>query len=288
MATVTSLNSYSFAFNGFVFGGGNSAFQILNVDGLDALPAIRNQDDNRGYQDGMFTGRDFLSGRSIIMQIQVLTGSYGSLQAALQDFYANIIPQQQGTGVLQFQIPGRSLQRVDARVRRRSAPINPDYTYGKALVNIEFFCPSPLYFDDTLKSTDLYNGTTIQGRTYNRVYNLVYGSGSQGNNLITNNGYATAYPLITITGPANVPTVQDITTGQFLKINYNLVISDTLVIDTNLRTVTINGVNRRALLDNSSSWFNAPPGTSFYTFTATAGSTGTGTSCVVTWRNAYI
>ena len=288
MATVTSLDQYSFAFNGFVFGGSNSAFQILNVDGLDALPAIRNQDDNRGYQDGMFTGRDFLSGRSIVMQIKVLAGSYGSLQAALQAFYTNIIPQQQGTGILQFQLPGRSLQRLNARVRRRSAPIDPNYTYGKALVNIEFFCPSPFYFDDTLKSTDLYNSTPIQGRTYNRVYNLVYGSGSQENNLITNDGYATAYPQITITGPANVPTVQDITTGQFLKINYNLVSSDTLVIDTNLRTVTINGVNRRALLDNSSSWFNAPPGTSFYTFTANAGSTGTGTSCVVVWRNAYI
>ena len=34
MATVTSLNYYSFAFNGFVFGGANSPYQILSVDGL--------------------------------------------------------------------------------------------------------------------------------------------------------------------------------------------------------------------------------------------------------------
>ena len=56
MSTVTSLNSYSFAFNGFVFGGAGSPYQITNVTGLSGLPTIANQDDNRGYADGMFTG----------------------------------------------------------------------------------------------------------------------------------------------------------------------------------------------------------------------------------------
>ena len=43
---------YSFAFNGQVFGGANSPYQIQSVDGLESLPGIRNQDDNRGYHDG--------------------------------------------------------------------------------------------------------------------------------------------------------------------------------------------------------------------------------------------
>ena len=46
MATVSSLNNYSFAFNGFVFGGTGSPYQITKVDGLESLPTIRNQDDN--------------------------------------------------------------------------------------------------------------------------------------------------------------------------------------------------------------------------------------------------
>jgi len=68
---VTVLNNYSFAFNDFVFGGGSSVYQILSLDGLEDLPVIRNQDDNRGYQDGMFTGRDFLSGRTLVFKIVV-------------------------------------------------------------------------------------------------------------------------------------------------------------------------------------------------------------------------
>jgi hypothetical protein len=69
MPTVSSLEQYSFAFNGYVFGGGSSMHQILDLSGLESLPSIRNQDDNRGYADGMFTGNDFLSGREITATI---------------------------------------------------------------------------------------------------------------------------------------------------------------------------------------------------------------------------
>jgi hypothetical protein len=69
MPTVSSLNQYSLAFNGYVFGGGSSMHQVLDLNGLEALPEIRNQDDNRGYQDGMFTGNDFLSGREITVTV---------------------------------------------------------------------------------------------------------------------------------------------------------------------------------------------------------------------------
>jgi hypothetical protein len=69
MPTVTSLAQYSLAFDGYVFGGGSSMHQILDLNGLESLPYIRNQDDNRGYADGMFTGNDFLSGREITATI---------------------------------------------------------------------------------------------------------------------------------------------------------------------------------------------------------------------------
>ena len=75
---VNSLVNYRFAFNDFEFGGGNSVYQILTLDGLEDLPQIRNQDDNRGYQDGMWTGRDFLSGRTLTFNIIVLGDSNNS------------------------------------------------------------------------------------------------------------------------------------------------------------------------------------------------------------------
>jgi hypothetical protein len=115
---------------------------------------------------------------------------------------------------------------------------------------------------------------------------MSYGGGSTAANLINNAGWATTYPLITIQGPCINPKITNVTAGLFLQIDAAIGTEDELVINTNLRTVTLNGINRRALLNNSSTWFAAPPGTSYYTFTATATS-GT-TTCVVEWRNAYI
>lgn len=299
MTTVTSLNSYSFAFNGFVFGGTNSPYQILSVDGIEDLPAIRVQDDNRGYQDGMFTGRDFLSGRSITMSIQILGTSATNMNENVQALQTALIPQQSGTGVLQFQIPFNNLQRVNARVRRRALQINPDFTYGKSIATYEFFAPDPCRYDDTLQSTDLVGGVTGLGRTYNRVYTaaatpgsnpnttgMSFGGGGAGPNIIVNNGNTTAYPLITIYGPATNPVVTNTTAGAFLAINYTLGSTDVLTIDTNLRTVNLNGVARRSILTNNSTWFGAQPGSSLYTFSAS--STSASTACVVSWRSAYI
>lgn len=296
---VASLVNYSFAFNDFEFGGGNSVYQIMTIDGLEDLPVIRNQDDNRGYQDGMWTGRDFLSGRNLVFTITVRGDSNFGMFHYLDLLQANLVPQQQGTGLLQFQLPGSDLQRIDARVRRRAIQINPDYSSGLATAVYEFFCPDPRYYDDQEKSTDLINATTVAGRTYNRVYTatatnpanpdqtgMSYGGGAGAPNLITNDGWTTTYPEITIQGPAVNPKITNVTAGAFLLIDATIGTNDQLVLNTDYRTVTLNGVNRRALLNNSSTWFAAPPGTSYYTFTATG--TDGNTACVVTWRNAYI
>lgn len=297
---VVSLVNYRFAFNDFEFGGGNSVYQILTIDGLEDLPVIRNQDDNRGYQDGMWTGRDFLSGRTLTFVMTVRGDTNYSMNYYLDLLQTNLVPQQQGTGLLQFQLPGSDLQRINARVRRRSITINTEYSSGLATATYEFFCPDPRYYDDTLKSTDLINATATAGRTYNRVYTtpptavynnpfedgMYFGGGAGAPNLITNDGWTTTYPIITIQGPAANPRVTNVTAGLYLQVDTTLGTADELVLNTDLRTVTLNGVSRRALLNNASTWFAAPPGTSYYTFTATG--TDGNTACVVTWRNAYI
>lgn len=297
---VASLVNYRFAFNDFEFGGGNSVYQIMTLDGLEDLPVIRNQDDNRGYQDGMWTGRDFLSGRTLTFLMTVRGDTNHSMNYYLDLLQKNLIPQQQGTGILQFQLPGSDLQRINARVRRRSITINTDYSSGLATVTYEFFCPDPRYYDDQLQSVDLYNPAVFTtGRTYNRVYTatptpngnpqetgMYFGGGTAATNAINNVGWTTTYPQFTITGPCINPKITNTANGYYLLVNTVMSNADTLIIDTDLRTVTLNGVNRRALLNNASTWFAAPPGISYYTFDAQG--TGAGTSCLTTWRSAYI
>ena len=75
MATLTSLNAYAFAWNGFAFGGAGSPYQITSADGIEGLPVIRNQDDTQGFNDGMFSGRDFLGGRTITLTVLTMSSN---------------------------------------------------------------------------------------------------------------------------------------------------------------------------------------------------------------------
>jgi hypothetical protein len=207
--------------------------------------------------------------------------NYNLLQQAL-------LPQQTGTTPLQFQLSGAGgLQRVNARVRKSRALVDPEYTYGYIKAQYEFFCPDPKYYDDTLQSATM-SPTVALGRTYNRTYNLSYGGGSQsGSALITNNGWATTYPVITVNGPVTNLTLGNLTTNQFLYFTITMGQADTLVVDLDARTILLNGNPARNLLLGNSNWFAAAPGSSLFYFTGTGTIPGT-TLATATWRNAYI
>jgi hypothetical protein len=283
-----TLANYQFQFGSFVFGGGNSVYQIQSVDGLEDLPELRTQDDNRGYNDGMFSGRDFLSGRTITMDMLVLGGNGNNAQQNFDLLQNALIPQQNGTTSMLFKLATTDTEKlINCRVRGRKARIDPDYTYGYIKTQYTFFAPDPRYYDSTATTGTMVVQNAL-GRTYDRTYNLTYGGGSLINSLaVVNNGNTTTYPVITIVGPITNPTIGNLTTNQYITVNTTLINTDSLVIDLLNKTVTLNGVTARNLLAGNSVWFGAPPGTSNYYFSGTNTLLGT-TSATVVYRSAYI
>lgn len=284
---MTLYNPYSFSFSGFVFGGADSPYQILSVDGLEGLPSLRVQDDNRGYQDGMFSGRDFYGGR-IISIIFNTFGSFGkSAQQNFNEIQSKLLPQQSGTTPLYFLLPPFSEQFINARVRALRTVIDPEYTYGYIKSQVDFYCPIPLYFNSDLKTASL-SVSAAPGRTYNRIYNLIYGFGSLTTSTsILNEGWADAYPTITLTGPIANAIVGNVTTNQYLYFSGTLANTDTLLINLQDKLVTLNGNSARNLLTGNSEWFDAPPGTSQYYLTGSLSVPGT-TTCTVSWYDTYV
>ena len=286
MTTLTQV--YSFAFNNQVFGGANSPYQILSVDGLESLPGIRNQDDNRGYHDGMFTGRDFLSGRIISIIFNTFGDSNGSAQTNYNTIQSKLLPQTSGTTPLYFKFPNSptSEQFVNARVRALRTSVDPNYTYGYITSQVDFFCPDPNYYNNNLQ-TSVMAITAALGRTYNKTFDYTYGGGSSIiTTTIDNIGWATTYPTITITGPITNPVVGDTTSGNVLNFTGTYSALDTLEIDLYNQLITLNGSPARNLLI-SGTWFDAPPGNSLYYFTGTDTLAGT-TQATVSWYSAYI
>lgn len=283
-----ALNNYQFQFGSFQFGGAGSPYQIIDIDGLESLPDLRVQDDNRGYNDGMYSGRDFLSGRTLTFTINTFGSGATSAMTNFNALQAALLPQSSGTTTLQFLLsPSDSEMQIGARVRTRHTKIDPEYTFGFIRSQITMFCPDPRYYSN-VATTGVMQPQTPLGRTYNRTYNLIYGGGSLINSLtVTNAGNWTTYPVITIQGPMINPTIGNLTTGQYMTLNTSLTNTDSLVIDLNQKLVTLNGVTARNLVAGNSQWFGAPPGVSNFYFTGTNAVIGT-TSATVVYRSAYI
>ena len=278
---------YSFSFNGQVFGGAGSPYQIQSVEGLESLPEIRRQDDNRGYADGMFSGRDFLGGRSIFITFLTLGSGSNTAQENYNTIQSYLLPQTSGTTPLFFMLDGTQ-QYINARVRGLRTTLDPNYTYGYIVSQVEFFCPDPAYYNaNDQTATLLYSPPT--GRIYNRTYNLTYGGGSSViTTTIANTGWATAYPTITINGPITNPQIGSVTSGESLTFNGTYSDTDFIEVDLYNKLITLNGVSARNLL-TSGTWFSAPPGNSNFFLTGLAGSTLVNvTKAVVEWNSAFI
>lgn len=281
------ITNYSFSFNGQVFGGSGSPYQVLSVDGLESLPGLRVQDDNRGYNDGMFSGRDFYGGRII----SIIFNTFGTTGASAQDNYNTIqrylLPQTSGTTPLYFKLADINVEQVVyARVRALKTTIDPNYTYGYITSQVDFFCPDPLYYASNIQTaTLLYTPPT--GRVYNRTYNLTYGGGSVIiSTTINNAGWADTYPTIVINGPITNPVVGNTTQNAALYFTGTYSSSDNLEIDLYNKLITLNGNPARNLLI-SGTWFSASPGNNDYYLTGTGTLAGT-TQAVVTWQSAYV
>jgi hypothetical protein len=236
----------------------------------------------------MFTGRDFLNGRTITVTLQVMSDANATMQTYVQQLKANLISQTTGLGLLQLYLPGRTVQRISARVRRRAIRIDPEYTYGKATAMVEFFAPDPRVYNDS--PTSAY-ATANSGalRTYDRLYNLTYvpyGGSLSSFGSITNAGNYETGLSIYVPGPWTSPMIQNVGTGQTLFFpGLAATATEAMTINTDLRIVTVGAASVRAALSNASQWFNAPANsiTSFAISTASGSPTIT-----VQLRDAYI
>lgn len=282
------MTDYAFTFNGLTFGGAGAAVQIRGVQGLEDMPDLRTSDEARGFVDGMFYGRDLLGGRTVTIDLQIATtGTLAAYRATLELLKAALVPSATTTLPLQFTLPGLGVRRINARCRRRSLPIDLAYQSGLAKGAVEFYAGDPRIYDDVSTSVAIGLPSASGGRTYNRTYNVTYGAVSSGNvQVCTNAGTIATKPVITLTGPVDTPFIQNVTSGAFLKFNLTLAAGETLTIDTDSRSVVLNGTaSRRSALSIDSTWFDLAPGANTLLYSAAA---FTASIATVNWRSAYL
>jgi len=288
-----TISTYQFAFttvknssgtptnSTFTFGAG-TPWIVESVDGLAGTSKLRVQDDNRGYIDGSYSGRDFYDSRTVTFEILILGDSSNTAQQYYKQLQAALAPQVLGyypdqtlstqsyntLGLFQFQLTAATgIQRMWGRVRSIETLVDPDFTYGYIMTKVEFYFPDPRYYDDSQQS--ISSGTSVS---------------------LSNTGWATTCPTITIASPSASGAIWDTTSGS--RMNFaNVNTSQPLVIDFLQRSITQNGIAARNTLvsfDNTSAngvvqgWLSVAPNTSSVTWSSTIGSMS------VILRNAYV
>lgn len=265
--------------------GDTTNMDIVTIGGLGS-PDMRSGDVPRPRDQGELPGVDFLSGRTIDIDVEVAGSSAADLEAKL-----NTLAMLQTTvgGVEQplvYQLPGQIKRRVGARLRRRLVPVDITYEVGRIIpVTLEFHSTDPRLYDNTLQTASLVAPTVSGGLGWPVAWPLGWGTSTSGLSSLVNAGTFPTRPVVTFIGPLTSPSIQNITTGQTWACTFDLQSGDQLIVDFDQRTVLLNGTaSRYSFVTSSSVWWEIAPGTTQARIGATAGS-GTAN---VSFRSAWI
>jgi hypothetical protein len=237
---MTVTTNYQFKWNTSFSFGADTVYLITNIDGLAGLPELRTQDDNRGYLDGMYSGRDFYGARHISFEITTLAGGGHTINENYTALKYALAPQQSGLPAdltpLEFKLPQYDSYTIWGRVRTNLTLIDPEYTYGYIKSAIGIYCPDPRYYGATNTDT----GTTIS------VDNTT--------------GNATTCPVITLTNPGTTFTIQATASTVTTTMSFDTtgISGTTIVINLLQRTITIDGLPARNILTGTSVWIDCP------------------------------
>lgn len=111
------------------------------------------------------------------------------------------------------------------------------------------------------------------------------GGGSSANVSLTNDGNENTYPTFTIRGPGSNFVVRNVTTGQQFTISTTITATESIVVNTNLRTAFLGSQN--VFGDFSGDWMYLQPGVNNLLFNAGAGKNDN-TRLTIAFRSAYL
>jgi hypothetical protein len=285
--------------DGSVLGAGQEV-GLLEVVGLRGSASTRSADSDRAGVDGMVPGMSLLTARNVSVKwlifnpagveegLQTLAGNWqnttdpSSVIMTARDYLMQVAGGgNRPVSLLQFQLPGRDVPLMAfGKPGKLDPPVNSQYQFGWLEVASDWTVLDGKIYDSTINTLQTALPASIGGAKFRWTFPVNFGPSTGGVLEVVNDGKYPSKPVFKVTGPVLNPTITNTATGQFIRVNLALSASDVLLIDSDSRTVRLDGVNRNTALDVGSAFFTIPPGGTSLAFSSTDNGTVSGTLSV--------
>lgn len=265
-------------------------WRLMTLEGWDS-PEVRSEFTDREADHGAWASPVYLGSRPITLGGVIAAPSQALLEAAMEQLRS-------AAGLTDTLLTVWETAPKQALVRRSGKPLTQYLTDTKATFSVLVTAEDPRRYSTTLSTRTTALPTTTGGLTYPITFPITFSATAvTGSISAVNAGTADTRPILTITGPVVAPSVSALyPDGTVRQLIYSLDLAsgDVLTIDTDARTVLLNGsVSRRRFLTPSGGWPTIPAankdGTpAVVTYQFQSSTYNSSARLTATWRSAWM
>lgn len=261
---------------GLLFNSGTeaNAIKVTKTQGLFDLPAFKGYETELDDDHGGTVGRQLLTKRRILMELEVMAVGDKGLMMATIDVLNGVFQPRPTINPLVFQRPFIGKRFINVKTNRFSGlDSNWAREMGRASATLELVAPDPRKFSLAQQSQAIVipsAGTNNSG-VVNMAGNFLGGS----------------KPILELAGPWTNPRISN-SNDENRSIRIDMVINagETLILDFAARTITLGGVDHSDKVRTDNQWWVLVPGNN--TITATRSNTPANTATLtVKWWDAF-
>ncbi len=261
---------------------------LTNLQGWLDAPNLRGSNADRPGRHGTYPGQKRATERVIEVELTAIDDDPTALTAIKTAVAYDEDPVEEE---LVIWAGTTDPQLVYARLERCAVPTDHDWSLGHQRATLQWVASDPRRYTVGLQTSPVIGlpAAAVAGLAFPIAFPVSFGTGSGVQTLtVTNSGDVPTWPTITINGPVTGPIVTNATTGQVLMFaaGFEVEAGQQLVIDTDARAATLNGVSRSDALVIRG-WFPLNKGDTVITFSG-AGAYDPAAGLYITWRDAWL
>lgn len=262
--------------------GANSNWRVIAATGLFTM-ALRTSDIANNGANGSSWGSDWVDVKAVTMTLRSSPQETGLSYMQTVNQARSALTRSSGTSVRTVWWDGLGLM-MNARVRASDPQLQTGQTHVDVV--LQFTAADGMLYGATQKSVTLgvagmaYGFDIPMPMPFNINTNIQNGQG-----ICENDGTESAFPTITLYGPAPNPRIINESTGQYIKVPLTLNAGQYVTIDTLNCLIMLNGTSQ-IVEDPATSWWSLAPNSQTVVqydsdaFNASA-------SATIAWRDTY-